>query len=69
MLRGRKATCYPGFEEKLLGAVATGESVVEDGNFITAIGAGADFLFGLALLARLTDGAIAENVKQQIILR
>lgn len=69
LLRGRKATCYPGFEEKLLEAEATGESVVEDGNFITAIGAGADFLFGLALLARITDGENAEKVKRQIILR
>lgn len=69
LLRGRKATCYPGFEDKLLGAVATGESVVEDGNFITAVGAGADFLFGLTLLARLTGQANADKVKQQIILR
>ncbi len=68
-LKGKKATCYPGFEDKLIGATATGESVVEDGNIITAIGAGADFLFGLKLLERLTDAANADKVRQQIILR
>ena len=36
LLNGRRATCFPGFENELVGAVATGESVVTDGNITTA---------------------------------
>lgn len=69
LLEGRRATCYPGFEQNLLDATATGESVVEDGNIVTGIGAGASLEFGLKLLERLTDKATADNVREQIILR
>ncbi len=69
LLNGRKATCYPGFEGKLTGANYTGEDVVVDGNFITAVGPGASFAFGLALLSALTSPAVAAKVKEQMILR
>ena len=36
LLNGRRATCFPGFENELVGATATGESVVTDGNITTA---------------------------------
>ena len=36
LLKGRRATCFPGFESELIGAVATGEAVVTDGNVTTA---------------------------------
>ncbi len=69
LLDGRKATCYPGFEGKLTGANYTGEDVVVDGNFITAVGPGASFAFGLTLLSALTSPAVAAKVKEQMILR
>lgn len=69
LLNGRKATCYPGFEDKLTGARCGGESVVKDGNFITGIGPGASFEFGFALLAELEGEAAARRVKEQMILR
>lgn len=69
LLEGRRATCYPGFEQNLTGATTTGESVVEDGNIVTGIGAGASMEFGLKLLERLTDKATADAVREQIILR
>ena len=40
LLDDKKATCYPGFEEKLHGAYATGERVVKDDIFVTSKGAG-----------------------------
>ena len=46
LLRGKRATCYPGLESKLTGAIPTGESVVRDGNIITAKGAGVALAFG-----------------------
>ena len=69
LLNGRKATCYPGFEDKLTGARCVGENVVKDGNFITGIGPGASFEFGFALLAELEGEAVVRRVKEQMILR
>ena len=40
LLKGKTATCYPGFEDKLTGAVHSTEKVVRDGKIITAKGAG-----------------------------
>ncbi len=36
MLNKTKSTCFPGFEDQLLGAILTNKSVVTDGNFTTA---------------------------------
>lgn len=50
LLQGKKATCFPGFEEQLLGAEYVNESVVRDGNIITAKGAGVAIDFGLEIV-------------------
>lgn len=50
MLEGKKATCFPGFEDQLEGAVLLDDSVVRDGLFITAKGAGAALEFGAAIV-------------------
>jgi 4-methyl-5(b-hydroxyethyl)-thiazole monophosphate biosynthesis len=63
LLRGKKATCFPGFEDKLDGAQISSDYVVRDGNFITAKGAGVAAEFGFALLEAFTDKANAEKVK------
>ena len=36
LLDGRKATCFPGFEKELRGAIVTDAAVVTDGNITTA---------------------------------
>lgn len=61
-LRGKRATCFPGFEPELLGATPTQESVTEDGNIITGKGAGAAHLFGEAIAARFVGGAAAHDI-------
>lgn len=66
LLRGRRATCYPGFEDKLTGADVTGEPVTEDGSIITGRGLGATIPFALHLVARLMGDAKAEEIRQQI---
>ena len=38
ILAGRKATCYPGFEDRLIDATHVAELVVEDGHIITGRG-------------------------------
>ncbi len=63
LLQGKRATCYPGFEQDLLGAEVTGEPVVRDEMIITAYGAGAAFEFGLALLSALKTPDIADEIQ------
>jgi len=64
LLEGRCATCYPGFEEALQGATATGEPVVIDGRFVTARGAGAAVEFALALVSVLCSKEEAVHLKE-----
>ena len=61
LLEGKKATCYPGFEDKLLGAKVSEEDVVVDGNIITSRGMGTAIPFALEVAKYLTnDEKIAE---------
>ncbi|MBO7520366.1 MAG: DJ-1/PfpI family protein [Clostridia bacterium] len=63
LLGGRRATCFPGFEKYLTGAVFCDEPAVKDGNIITSYGAGAAFDFGFLLLAALKGKAAADELK------
>lgn len=62
LLEGRKATCFPGFEKDLHGAMYSGEGVVKDGLIITAKGAGVALQFGEALAAHFTGAAEANRI-------
>ena len=66
LLNGKKATCYPGFEDKLTGATITGASSVTDGNIITGKGMGAAIDFALDITSYLTDAATAEEISKSI---
>ncbi|MEZ3558644.1 MAG: DJ-1/PfpI family protein [Duncaniella sp.] len=70
ILEGKKATCYPGFEQQLAEAGAThvAERVVEDGNIITANGPSSAMPFALALVAALRGSEAAQSVAQGILL-
>ena len=68
LLKGRKATCYPGFEPKLIGATVTGEAVEVDGNVVTGKGPGLVFNFGLALVSVIKSQAVAEEVAAGLLL-
>lgn len=50
LLKGRKAICYPSFEQYLEGAECVNESVVRDGNIITSVGPGSAMDFALTLV-------------------
>ncbi len=65
LLRGKRATCYPGFEERLLGAEVSVESVVRDGKVITGKGMGVSVPFALCLLEAL-EPAQAKKVGDAI---
>ena len=66
LLEGRHATCYPGFEEKLLGAKALPDAVVMDGNIITSRGMGTAISFGAALVSVLAGEETAEELLKSI---
>ena len=69
MLEGKKATCYPGFEEELKGAVVTKEKVVTDGQFITSQGLGTAIDFSLELITLLVNKETADTIAKGIQYR
>ena len=69
LLEGKRATCYPGFEKYLRGAILqTQEAVVRDGNMITGRGPGLTFAFALELVNVLMGQGAAEEVAGQLLL-
>ena len=66
-LEGKIATCYPGFESKLNGAIVCATKVAVDGNITTAKGMGAAIDFGLKLIEQLTDKETASEISEGII--
>lgn len=55
LLKGKRATCFPGFEAELVGATVTGEEFVTDGNITT--GKGMEYSLPFAKeLVRLAEG-------------
>lgn len=67
ILQGRKAACYPGFEEKLTGAAVSEEEVAADGNVITSRGMGTAIPFALAILRYFQGDAAAEEMRKGIL--
>lgn len=66
-LNGRVATCYPGFESKLEGAICCATKVAVDGNVTTAKGMGAAIDFSLKLIEQLIDKEKALEISEGII--
>ena len=62
LLKGKAATCYPGFEKFLAGAKTENKKAVRDGNIITATGPGAANEFALALIAALFGADVADKI-------
>ncbi len=66
LLKGKKATCFPGFEEELLGAEVVKEYVVKDGNIITAKGMGSAIEFGLQIAEILSNPLEAKKIRASL---
>lgn len=64
LLEGKRATCYPGFESKLKGCIATGEDVVIDGNIITSKGPGTAMDFALTLISVFKDKGTSRKIAE-----
>ena len=64
LLKDKRATCFPGFEEYLFGACFCDEPAVRDGNIITSRGAGAALEFGFFLLAVTKGDKAADGLRR-----
>lgn len=69
ILKGRRATCFPGFETELEGAEYTGDRVVVDGNVMTSKGMGTAIDLGLYMVEKLNDAEASENLAKEIQYR
>lgn len=67
ILQGKRATCHPGWEEKLTGAILSEENAVVDGNIITSRGMGTSIDFSLAIIEKLADADVVAHVKEGIV--
>ncbi|MCR5160910.1 MAG: DJ-1/PfpI family protein [Lachnospiraceae bacterium] len=69
LLEGERAVCYPGMEDKLLGAETGTEEVVCSGQFTTSRGVGTAIPFALALTAQLKGQEEADRIAKSIVFR
>lgn len=69
LLRGKRATCYPGYEKEMTGATISTDGVVTDGNIVTARGLGFALELGFELARLLVGNAVADSVKSGIQYR
>lgn len=67
ILKGKHATCYPGMEDELEGAILSGNPVVTDKNIITSRGMGTAIDFGLKLVEVLVGGDKANEIGKSIV--
>jgi 4-methyl-5(b-hydroxyethyl)-thiazole monophosphate biosynthesis len=65
-LKGKKAVCFPGYEEYLEGAEHTNAGVVRDGAIITGRAMGSSADFGLELITALRGKEISDEIKSKI---
>lgn len=69
LLAGRRAVCFPGYEEQLTDAMLCDEDICVDGRFVTARGMGVSTEFGLKLVEVLCGEERATLLKAAIQCR
>ncbi|MBF0440379.1 MAG: DJ-1/PfpI family protein [Oligoflexales bacterium] len=69
VLKGKKATCYPGFEDKMTGAKYVNDPVVVDGKVITGNGPGSAVHFALTLVEALMGSSKAEELRKGMLVK
>lgn len=63
LLNGKKAICFPGFEDELVGAEISTDFVCRDNNIITSKGMGSAINFGLEIVSAIKDRETANKLK------
>ncbi|MCF0201856.1 MAG: DJ-1/PfpI family protein [Bacteroidaceae bacterium] len=64
VLKGKQATCYPGFEGMLADATYTGELFVTDGNITTGEGPAAAFPFAYELATLVAGKDVSDQLAE-----
>ena len=67
LIKGRKATCYPGFENEMTDFLHVDQSVVQDGTLITGKGAGVAMDFALKCVEVLKGHKVSEKLALALI--
>ena len=68
ILKGKNATCFPGFEKYLEGAIVGGRAV-RDGQVITGVGMGAALEFGIEIVAALKGRGAADKLFAAVLAK
>jgi 4-methyl-5(b-hydroxyethyl)-thiazole monophosphate biosynthesis len=68
ILKNKVATCYPGFEEQLLGTTSTGNNVEIDDKIITGKGAGVAVQFALKIVELFKGKELADELASKMIV-
>lgn len=66
LLEGKKATCFPGFENELMGADYSSEAVVTDGNIITGSAAGNALEFAMEIAVKIKGRKAKDELKEKM---
>jgi 4-methyl-5(b-hydroxyethyl)-thiazole monophosphate biosynthesis len=69
LLEGKRAVCYPGFEERLYGANVETEEAVTDGLITTSRGLGTAIPFALEIIRVLKGEEKAKEIGASVIYR
>lgn len=64
LLEGKKATCYPGFEDQMTGAEYTHDIFTIDGNIVTGEGPAATLPYSYAILSLFAEESVVEGLKE-----
>jgi 4-methyl-5(b-hydroxyethyl)-thiazole monophosphate biosynthesis len=68
ILKGRKAVCYPGFEQELDGAFVTEEPAIIDGNIVTGRGVGTALKFSLLIVELLVGKDKSDSLAKAMLV-
>jgi protein deglycase len=66
--RGKRVTCYPGFESQLEGGTLVEDRVVVDGTLVTSRGPGTALEFALALVGILRGATVQSELAKRMIV-
>lgn len=69
LLENKKAVCFPGYEQELIGAQVQDVPVAEDGSVITARGAGVTIPFALTIVSKLASAETARKLEASMQCR
>jgi 4-methyl-5(b-hydroxyethyl)-thiazole monophosphate biosynthesis len=69
ILNGKKAVCYPGYEEKLTGADIQYDPVIKTANIITSRGPGTALDFSLLLVQELKGKEAADALARAMLVQ